>query len=191
MIFLFLICINVISTSSVNLPAQLDCGSRSFDYRPYYSDGTLYAHHGPYVVRKPMSDVFSEVMAWCNAHPTELVIFDINSCDGDDGCYEAALALVQSLGVYMVNDCNVLSALTYSGAKSAGKLPGGGSLIAVFDCTEGLYDDTINCYSKDYTCYDSWPAESSNEPWNHMKEYMRSVTVQIPVADGRLFSAQV
>jgi hypothetical protein len=138
-----------------------------------------------------MADVFAEVMAWCNSHPTELVIFDINSCDGDDGCTDAALALVQSLGVYTVNDCGVLPTLTYSGAKSAGKLPGGGSLVAVFDCTEGLYDDTINCYSKDFTCYDSWPADSSNEPWNHMKDYMHKVTVQIPVTDGRLFSAQV
>jgi hypothetical protein len=34
-------------TQSIGLAGQLDCGARSFDYRPYLKDdGELYAHHG-------------------------------------------------------------------------------------------------------------------------------------------------
>ena len=33
-------------TQGATLSEQLDCGSRSFDYRPYYKDGELFAHHG-------------------------------------------------------------------------------------------------------------------------------------------------
>jgi hypothetical protein len=64
---------------SVNFTGQLNCGARGFDYRPYFEDGVLYAHHGTYVVKKPMSDVLNEVIAWCNENPNELVIFDVNS----------------------------------------------------------------------------------------------------------------
>ena len=33
-------------TQSIDLVGQLDCGARSFDYRPYYTNGELFAHHG-------------------------------------------------------------------------------------------------------------------------------------------------
>lgn len=135
-----------------------------------------------------MLDVLNEVISWCNSHPSELVIFDINSCGGDAGCYEASLSLVQSLGLYSVTDCSVLNFLTYSGARSAGMLSSGGSLVVIFDCLEMLYDDKINCYGKDFYCYDE---KTKNIPFGHMSEYLHNCTVSVPVNDGRLWSPQV
>ena len=173
---------------SVNFTGQLNCGARAFDYRPYYEDGVLYAHHGTFVVKKPMVDVLNEVVYWCNAHPSELVIFDVNSCDGDVGCYDASISLVQSLGLYSVTDCSILDSLTFAGAKSDGLLPNGGSLVIVFDCLEMLYDDKINCYGKDFYCYDD---KTKSIPFGQMSEYLHNCTVNVPVNDGRLWSPQV
>ena len=49
---------------------QLNCGARSLDYRPYLSkDGTLYAHHGPTVIYKPMRETLKELFQWGKENP--------------------------------------------------------------------------------------------------------------------------
>eukprot|EP01032_Pedospumella_encystans_P037454 gene37454-42422_t len=42
-------------TQGTGLVGQLNCGVRSFDYRPYLQGDVLFAHHGPVVVHKTMS----------------------------------------------------------------------------------------------------------------------------------------
>jgi hypothetical protein len=81
-----------------------------------------------------------------------------------------------------------LDSLTLAGAKSAGLLSGWGSLVTVFDCLEMLYDDEINCYGKDFYCYDE---KTKSVPFGHMSEYLHNCTVEVPVKDGRLWSPQV
>lgn len=173
-------------TQSIGLPGQLDCGSRSFDYRPYYFNGELYAHHGGVKIDKKMKDAVGEVIEWCNHNPDELVILYVNSCDGDDGCREASIDLLKSMGVIPITDCSELNSMTVSDAKSRGQISQGGSLLSVFNCMYEAYDPEINCYGKDFVCYD----KNSDIPWNDMKEYMQQATVTVPVSDGTLWMAQ-
>jgi hypothetical protein len=178
---------------SVGLTAQLDCGSRAFDYRPYLKDGVLFAHHGPIVVHKPMDESLREVEDWCGENKQDLVIFYATSFDGDgDGdCYAAALALVNAHNVYAITDCSELQSLTYESARELGRMANGGSMIALFECVEGQYDETNVCYSKDSICYESSWGGSTEKPWAHMKAYMEAATKALPVDDGRLWQAQV
>jgi hypothetical protein len=180
-------------TQSVGLAQQLDCGSRGFDYRPYYYEGVLYAHHGGVKIAKPMKDSVLEVMSWCHDHPEEFVLFYTNSCDGEAGCKEAALDLLQSLGIETITDCSQFQSLTYEQAVSRGAIAGGGSLLAVYDCILEEYDPEVNCYGKDFACYESprWTNESTDIPWNKMKSYLDSTTAEVPTNDGRLWMAQV
>lgn len=177
-------------TQSIGLSGQLDCGTRGFDYRPYYYNGTLYAHHGGVKINKPMKDAVNEVISWCNQHPSEFVLFYTNSCDGDSGCKEAAIELLKSLGVYTITDCNELQSLTINQATSLGKLENGGSLLGLYDCVNEEYDSTINCYGKDFACYESWPNESIDIPWDKMNNYLNSVTSKVPTNDGKLWMTQ-
>lgn len=177
-------------TQSVGLVQQLDCGSRSFDYRPFLTaDGDLFAHHGAFVVRKPMGESIDEVKEWCHAHPDELVIFYITSCDkeSDDddsmSCNEAASALLHRKGIAQLSDCDELRSLTYSAAKEKAALgDGAGSLLAIIECTDSNYDDTNTCYGEGYICYDSWPHDTTQVPWQYMSDYLRNTTASDPSA---------
>ncbi len=79
---------------------QLNCGSRSFDYRPYLlENGTLVAHHGGVMIPYPMRTSMQEVINWCHKNPSELVIVYLSHFDGDvDGCEADSIALMSSLG---------------------------------------------------------------------------------------------
>jgi len=57
-----------------------------------------------------------------------------------------------------------------------------GHVLALFDCVKQEYDSTINCYNKEYTCYDSWPKDTSNIPWEHMNSYALNTTATEYVA---------
>jgi hypothetical protein len=167
-------------TQSTGLVGQLDCGARSFDYRPYLLEDTLFAHHGTVVVHKTMSSSIDDIMGWCNTNPEELVVMYVTSCDGGDSCMEKSIELLGSKNVYTVTDCDALSTLTYNDAKKFGQVNGGGSMIAVVECTTENYDPTINCYGKDYACYDTWPDGTSDLPMNQIKTYITSTAAADP-----------
>jgi hypothetical protein len=64
---------------------QLDCGSRGFDYRPYYFNGTLFAHHGGVKIPVPMSVSIAETISWLNSNKDEFVVLYVNKCEGQEG----------------------------------------------------------------------------------------------------------
>ena len=171
-------------TQSVGLVGQLECGARSFDYRPFLDGETLYAHHGGIIVRKPMEESIQEVIEWSKTNQNDLVVFFITSFDGDDDCEEESIALLKRMGIYTITDCDDLSDLTYAAAKEAGKLSSGGSIIAIDDCVDSNYDSTINCYGNDYVCYDSWPENTSDIPWDALKADLFEVTGTDPTVDN-------
>jgi hypothetical protein len=177
-------------TQSVGLVGQLDCGTRAFDYRPYYKDGELYAHHGPVVIYKTMRESIREIQTWNSQNPNELVILYLSHFDGDDGCKDAAIAFLASMNVSTVVDCNDLSSLTVGEAKYKSSLPNGGYLFSISDCMEEYFDSTINCYGSDFVCYDSWPENTSSIPWNKLKEYMTMMTASYPDSSNMLWMAQ-
>lgn len=174
-------------TQSVGLVAQLDCGVRSFDYRPTSTkDGKIYAHHGGITIHVEMKDSLRDIMKWANKHPDDLVVMYISHWDGD-GCQDAVTNLLKSLSINTITECSSLSTLTYGEAKQASKLTGGGYLIAVYDCTNEYYDDSINCYSKDFTCYDSWPDNTKSIPFQALSTYMTKTTSSDPTETEALF----
>ena len=179
-------------TQGTGLVGQLNCGARSFDYRPYLQGGVLFAHHGPVVVHKTMSSSVEEVMDWCNDNNDELVVLYVTSCDGDEGCMDAAKALLAKKNVYTISECANLQGLTYGEAKKLGKLRKGGSLIAVIECTTENYDPSLACTGKGYVCYDwGWPEHTASVPWDAFSAYMFSTTAADPTATSpNLWMAQ-
>jgi hypothetical protein len=165
-------------TQSVGLVDQLQCGARAFDYRPSSKDGTIYAHHGGVTIRVPMEESLRQVISWANSNPDDLVIFYLSHFYGDD-CEKAVADLLTKNHVYAVNDCNALKSLTYGEAKAEAIKTGlgrKGAVMAIFDCTEENYDSKINCYGKNFVCYDSWPKNSSSIPFEHLSTHLQSVT---------------
>ncbi|CAE7836318.1 unnamed protein product [Symbiodinium microadriaticum] len=138
----------------------------------------------------PMKDAVEEVITWCNSNPEELVVFYLTSCDGEDGCKEAALALMAEMGVYTITDCASLDSLSIEAAKAAATLPGGGLLLGLYDCIVEQYDPTVNCYGKGFACYEAWSTESTEFPWEKFTFYMDEATEIVPTTDGRLWMAQ-
>eukprot|EP00656_Telonema_subtile_P050185 TRINITY_DN6435_c0_g1_i1.p1 TRINITY_DN6435_c0_g1~~TRINITY_DN6435_c0_g1_i1.p1 ORF type:complete len:339 (+),score=82.65 TRINITY_DN6435_c0_g1_i1:142-1158(+) len=127
---------------------ELNCGARAFDWRPaLQSDGTMKMHHGSVVVDHPMSDALDEMVSWCGANgtdPMDLVVLGITDCTGT-GCAEAAQKLLDARNISYVTDCSQLKGLTAAAAFKRGALPGGGSILATFDCWEGNYDSAVAC----------------------------------------------
>lgn len=166
-------------TQSVGIVEQLKCGTRSFDYRPTLKDGKIYAHHGGVTIRVTMQETLQQVLDWANANPSDLIVLYISHEDGD-GCQAAVENLLAQEKVYTIKDCSVLSNLTYNAAKSQAVKWGGegrnGAVLALFDCTEENYDEKINCYGKDFVCYDSWPKNTSSIPMSHLSTHLQSVT---------------
>jgi hypothetical protein len=178
-------------TQGTGLVGQLDCGARSFDYRPYLKGDILFAHHGPVVVHKTTSSSVDEIIDWCNANEDELVVLYVNSCDGDDGCLDKTKELLDKKNVYTMSQCSDLHSLTYGQAKRLGRLHKGGHLIVVIGCTTENYDDTLACTGKDYVCYDSWPENTSDIPWNAFSAYMDKTTASDPTTTSpNLWMAQ-
>lgn len=180
------------NTQGIDLVGQLECGSRSFDYRPYYKDGVLYAHHGGVKIDVPMEQAIDEVTAWSIKHPTDLVYFYINKCEGDDGCNDATKELLASKKIYSITDCNQLATLSTDDIRSAINSDVAGQVFAVFDCMDEEYDSSVTCYHHDYTCYDSWPKDTAAIPWQHMSDYaINTTTVDAATAHGsRLWMVQ-
>ena len=141
--------------------AQLECGSRAFDWRPYQTaNGTFGFFHGPIVVNHSMVSAASEVVAWANAHAGEaedaLVLLVVADCTSEDpnvqpACNANAAAAFQSVGVpIMVGDaaCAAASDWTVGAAMTASALSGGGHAIALIGCPTAhvnTYDDRLSC----------------------------------------------
>jgi len=179
-------------TQSVGLVGQLNCGARSFDYRPYLQGQTVFAHHGPVVVHKQMSESLAEVVDWLAAAPDELVVMYMTDCAGDEGCTEAAQALLDAAHISTLSDCADLRDLTFAGARLRGRLGSGGSLLAVLECVTSNYVPEVNCYGANFVCYDSWPAGTSDVPWDSLKSYAAAVTGADPTtASPNLWMTQL
>jgi hypothetical protein len=190
-------------TQSVGLVGQLDCGARSFDYRPYLMGETVFAHHGPVVVHKKMNESLYEVMDWLATHPDQLVVMYVTSCASyasyeKQGCGEAVQALLDAAHIHTLSDsdCTDLTSLTFGAAKALSRLTTGGSLLAVGECVTSNFVQEINCYGYAYgagleggleggfVCYDSWPG-NSEVPWEFMKKYVSEVTRTDPTVGVR------
>ena len=73
---------------TIDIVAQLNCGVRWFDYRPYETtSGDNYFHHAYDIVRETestpahtLSASLNEVTEWSDAHPTELIVLWVNTC---------------------------------------------------------------------------------------------------------------
>ena len=177
-------------TQSVGLVAQLGCGVRAFDYRPTYQDGTIYAHHGGITIHVEMKQSLQDIINWANQNPDDLIILYLSHWDGD-GCKEAVTDLLTSFQINTITTCNTLATLTYAEAKAASQLANGGYLLAIYDCTNEYYDSSINCYAKEFTCYDSWPENTTSIPFDALQTYMLQTTTQDPTTkESLLWMAQ-
>ncbi len=175
-------------TQSASLVNQLNCGARAFDYRPKLEkDKQIYAHHGGITIRVPMSESVKNIMAWANSNPEDLVIIYVSHFDGD-GCEDEVVKLLTSLRVKMIRGTSTstcqqqLQGLTYGKAKAMSTLHDGpGSVLALFDCMEENYDSKINCYSKDFTCYDT---NTKQIPFDHLHSYVVNTTLANPTTSN-------
>lgn len=178
-------------TQSVGLVGQLDCGARSFDYRPALDkDGTIFPKHGPVTIHKSMKSSVLELISWTEKHPSELVVLYLSHFDGD-GCQDSVTALLTELKVPMIKDCSLLS-LPYQQIQTMATLSvGKGRLLAVFDCMAENYDPSIECYGKDFVCYDSWPENTTQVAFSAFDAYMTSTTSADPtLSSTNLWMAQ-
>ena len=162
------------------LGTLLDCGARAFDWRPYLSDdGRLVMHHGDVVVRYPMASAVAELTAWLGDHDDELVVMYVSHCD--EAACAGAMALLEEAGAAVVDgdDCRrVLPRLTVAEARARGRLPGGGSLLAVGGgCVQENYDPTQTCCGLG--------AAGSPLPWDGL-----SVGAQRAVLAGAVLAAE-
>jgi hypothetical protein len=174
-------------TQDVGLVPQLDCGARSFDYRPIFGhDNIIYAHHGGVTIHVPMATSVKDIMSWANKHPEDLIVLYLSHWEGDN-CKEEVAKLLDSMKINTIEDCNVLKTITYGEAKKQSALKLGGSLMAVYDCTEEYFDQKINCYSKDFTCYDSWPENTKSVPFTNLANYMKKTTATDPTVLQPIF----
>jgi len=179
------------ATQVGGLVDQLNCGSRSFDYRPQIvtnpkntSERIIFAHHGGVVIHVPMASSLKNILQWSKENPTDLVVIYISHYEGEN-CQEEVVKLLSDFHIYTIQDCSVLKTLTYSQAnRNAQKsLLGQGNVLAVMDCMNEYYDPTVNCYSKDFVCYDSWPVNTSSIPLNYFTSYLLNTTNHDPTTE--------
>jgi len=127
---------------------ELNCGARAFDWRPsVQSDGTVKMHHGDITVDHPMADSLDEMVSWCAANgtdPADLVVLGITDCEGTD-CVEAVTKLLKARNIPHISDCSQLNNVTVSDAFTHSGLPGGGAILAIFNCWEEHYDPSVAC----------------------------------------------
>ena len=168
-------------TQSSPLVKQLECGARALDYRPFLlNDGTIVAHHGSHVVKKPLADSLADITSFLQ--PTqELVLLYLSHFSGEtSGCKstkeencqetkEAVVKLLQSRNIPFVQNCDDLVGLTVQAAYSKGKL------FAVLDCIEEQYDPSITCYGLDYTCY----GRNQDKAWSKLEAYMDKLSAVV------------
>lgn len=169
---------------------QLNCGARALDYRPYLSEkGEIFAHHGPIVIYKSMEQTLRELKKWGKENPTELIIFQVSHCVDarfnnnyySATCESDVMDLLAKMNVHTVTDCAELETMTMEKALSYG------NVLAVFGCSSGYWDPSLTCYTKDYVCYDSWPANTSALAWDRMEKFCESSSSYVPVTNGNFW----
>jgi len=207
-------------TQTQPMGEQLTCGARAFDYRPFVEeDGTtVIAHHGSTVIDVLMSDTITELKAWFASGAAserdreDVVLLYVSHIDGRDcdggGCgREPVKAVLEAAGIAFIEDCSVLSTLTYDDARRMGSLTdsGPGSILAVFDCTSENYDSTVNCYGfvpdgvyssssvgglrKDkYACYGD--DENKQVAFSSLDRYLTNATELLLRPEGLLWMTQ-
>jgi hypothetical protein len=95
-----------------------------------------------------------QVIAFLNAHPTELAMLNVWDCQGS-GCMASVEAEARAAGAAVVDDCAHLAGLTLGEAKVLGKLSGGGALLVFTGgggpnaaaCATTHYDGSLECVS--------------------------------------------
>ena len=175
-------------TQGAPLVKQLECGARALDYRPFLlNDGTIVAHHGSHVVKKPLADSLTELTSYLEPL-RELVILYLSHWDGEtagcksgtkENCQETkdeVVKLLQSRNIPFIQNCGDLAGLTVQAAYNKGKL------LAVLDCMEEQYDPSITCYSLDYTCY----GHNKDKAWSKLEAYMAKAAVANPATNAHL-----
>lgn len=188
---------------------QLDCGARAFELRPYLdSDNQIYAHVGgitrpegkPIVVYKLISAIIEEMLRWSQKHPKEIVLLQFShyleaaslkeyyyledEYYFSEDCKENVLSLLKDYNIQIISDCNELDTLTLEHALSYPN----GNLIAMMDsCSFEYRDRSLTCYTKDYTCYDSLPHDTSPIAWEKMKNFTTDAASSIPFKNGFLW----
>ena len=94
-----------------------------------------------------MSDSLDEMISWANANGDnveDLILLLISHCEGDI-CSFLTSELVESKGIKYIDVCRDLKNMTVEDAYNFAKLEGGGAILAVEECIEDNYDDTITC----------------------------------------------
>lgn len=179
-------------TQNGSILDQINCGARSLDYRPYLSkDGVLYAHHGPTVIYKAMRETLTELLQWGHNNPGELIIISLSHCVEErfhnnyyaDACHESMLSLLSEMHIHTItsDNCSPLNTMTMEAALAKGPV------LAMVGCATGYWDPSLTCTSKDYVCYDSWPANTSSIAWNKYLDSVYKWSSFIPVDDGTIW----
>ena len=136
-----------------NVTMLLDCGARSFDWRPSLTGGVLGFAHGPVFINHSMEAAAAEVVAWAGAHAAQaedaLVLLNVADCNSD-ACNAEALAAFARVGLPAVagQGCVAASDYTLGAAMAAAALPGGGHALALLNCPGAptdTYDDRRSC----------------------------------------------
>ena len=156
-------------TQSVGIKGQLNCGARSFDYRPYCDKNNVIAHHGDIKIKKFMNESIIEIQTWLS-NSNDIVVLYLSHYDGDNDCQNITERLLQSLNVLSITNCDDLQYLTLQDVFEKGKL------IAVRDCMIEQYDSSINCYTLDSTCY----GINSDKTMKQLYTYVNESTYVIP-----------
>merc|ERR1711934_335995 len=97
-----------------------------------------------------MGDSLDEMVKWAGTDGTneaDLVVLGITDCNDykDKSCKSAVKALLDARHIVSISDCSQLVGLTASAAFAKAKLPGGGAILAIFDCWSGHYDERVAC----------------------------------------------
>jgi hypothetical protein len=197
--------INIIQTYTQtqapgSLASQLDCGARAFDYRPYLQkDNVLIAHHGGIKVKTNMKDSVKGVIDWLQRaeNSEELVLLYISHCeaDGDNDtkgsrCEQSSAELLKQLGIYTLTDCTPLVDLSVDTVKESGRLLNGGSIIAIFNCVNENYVDSVNCWGfhdkREYSCY----GKHKEVAWDSFKTYLNDTSGPSSTSNDNLWMLQ-
>ena len=136
-----------ITQPPVGTAGELNCGARGFDWRPtLQAGGKLVMHHGSVTVDYPMESAVDEIVGWCakNTQPEDLVVLGVTDCGGS-GCVAAVQKLLASRAIKWVTNCPDLKGLTVAAARAKFELPGGGFMVAIFDCWNENYVPANAC----------------------------------------------
>jgi hypothetical protein len=193
---------------------QLNCGARAFDLRPHVNKkGELIFHHDVIEVNVPFSQAIQELVTWSGSHTADedLVLAIISHCDGSD-CVDLTTKALAAAGV-PVADCGQVSSMTLRSALNQSKLSNGGHVLAVFDCVDDNWVQTVTCSGRKdrrlaekvqesnanvsmlkansidgfYTCYTN--DDTHSFPVDRMFNYLKDVS-KSGSNGGRLYSMQ-